>query len=266
MFGRKKPEQVGRPQSSSSDASGGGPTNASTPWASWPDFIGCNLAFAHLVGNLELAITVDGRVHAETLIAAAGAVAGWGAQCSLFSKPQTPSEPANGEFMVIKTNDGREFLFGNAINGMLMSNDPVLAQRCVWNLLAGAAVGRGMPQHELEGVHGMFSHVTKTLGGPGEGFPSTAKDHQPGTAVGPLLDHVRPLALACMTGAISKIAKEKGFKAEPSSWQAVTARAAAVTLSKCCSVLSPTVALTIGMESAIYASKILKNRATAAPA
>ena len=47
----------------------------------WKDdvvsYIGCNFAYADLANNLPRFLTIDGKLHAETLVAASGAIAGF---------------------------------------------------------------------------------------------------------------------------------------------------------------------------------------------
>jgi hypothetical protein len=226
------------------------------PWAGWPDETGCNFAAGHLVRNIQIPITKQGRIHAETLMTAAGAIAGWGAQQSFTADSKAFSlGQEQGQIIFVTVKDGRHMMFGDAINGMLASDDPVMAQRCVWNYLAGTALAHGLQQDELPDLNNMFAHVTRELGGPGEGFPSTPQQHQPLESAGRLLSRVLPTAHACLTGEISEITKTNNFRAEQASYQIVTAWSAAQILSQCCEVLQPKIALIIGMEAAIYASK-----------
>ena len=254
-FGKKPPEPPSPPAADRVDAA---PSHPPLPWAGWVDEIGCNFAGAHLVQNLQVPLTVDGRVHAETLIAAAGALAGWGAHRSFVASTEALTRAERDKQVTIATmKDGRRLLFGDAINAMLVSNSPATAPLCVWNYLAGTAIGHGLAERDLPDLGGMFSHVSKQLGGAREGFPSTPDEHQPHLAAGQLLDRVRPLGLACLTGEISEITKKQGFFANETSWQAVTAWSAGKILAQCCSVLAPGIGLVIGMESAIYASKLI---------
>ena len=224
------------------------------PWAGWADAIGCNFAAGHLVQNLgQPLIGGDGRLHAETFMAAAGVLAGWGAQQSLFANPG--DIPAGG-LNVVTLKDGREMLYGDAINDRLISNDPDAATLCVWNNLAGTAIGHGLPEADLPEVGPLFRAVTERMGGPLEGMPSTPDDHRPAAPAQALLARVMPVAMACLTGEISEITKRQGFAASPSSYQAITAWAAAKVLAQCCSVMDQRLALVIGMESAIYGSKL----------
>ncbi len=222
------------------------------PWAGWPDEIGCNFAAGHLVRNLAVPLTVDGRIHAETLMCAAGAVAGWGAHRSLIRSG------AQFTMQLATLSDGRELLFGDDINGMLMSNDPATATRCVWNNLAGTAIAHGLLQSDLPDINAMFRSVTERLGGPLEGLPSTPDTLQPHMPAAKLLEHVLPVTLACLTGEISETTKKNGFRAAETSYQIVTAWTAAKILPQCCSIMHPKMALICGMESAIYASKLMK--------
>jgi len=226
------------------------------PWAGWPDEIGCNFAAGHLVRNLsQPLIGGDGRLHAETFMAAAGVLAGWGAQRSLLADPGTLSDAAVQLHMVTLT-DGRQMLYGDAINNRLMTSDPEQATACVWNNLAGTAIGHGLAEADLPDVAALFRSVTERMGGPMEGMPSTPDDHRPAAPAGVLLERVLPVAMACLSGEISEVTKKQGFAASEASYQAVTAWTAAKVLAQCCSVMAPGLALVIGMESAIYGSKV----------
>lgn len=225
------------------------------PWAGWPDEIGCNFAAGHLVQNLaQPLIDGDGRLHAETFMAAAGVLAGWGAHRSLLASPITPGVATDMHIVTLK--DGREMLYGDAINNRLMSNDPATAPLCVWNNLAGTAIGHGLPQADLPDPGQLFRNVTERMGGPLEGMPAIPDGHSPAAPARMLLNRVMPVAMACLTGEISEITKTQGFAALESSYQAVTAWVAAKVLAQCCSVMPPGLALVIGMESAIYGSKL----------
>jgi hypothetical protein len=230
------------------------------PWAGWPDEIGCNFAAGHLVRNLSPPLVVDGRLHAETLMCAAGAVAGWGAHRSLMRDPATVqlTTQLKGQLQMVTLKDGREMLYGDAINNRLMSNDPALAPRCVWNNLAGTAIGHGLTPDQLPGIDAMFGSVTARMGGPLEGLPSTPAEHQPHAPAAVLLERVLPVTLACLTGEISEITKKQNFHALETSYQIVTAWTAANILAQCSGVMPPKMALIIAMESAIYASKLTK--------
>lgn len=222
------------------------------PWAGWPDEIGCNFAAGHLVRNLGAPLTLEGGLHAETLMCTAGAVAGWAAHRTLIAGGA--GKPVSLQMVTMK--DGRQMLYGDGINDMLVSNDPAFAPRCVWNNLAGTAMAYGLAESDLPQLDDLFRSVTERLGTPLEGFPSVGQDHQPQTTAAGLLDLVLPVTLRCLTGEISETTKTQGFHAAETSYQIVTSWVAANLLGQCTSVLKPRTALIICMEAAIYASKL----------
>src|SRR5215470_7347370 len=62
------------------------PSPGGFPWSDDRDsVVACNLAAGNLANNLPRRLTHDGRIHAETYIAAVGAIAGFAAQCSLLA-------------------------------------------------------------------------------------------------------------------------------------------------------------------------------------
>ena len=102
-----------------------------------------------------------------------------------------------------------------------MTSDPEQAKVCVWNNLAGTAIGHGLAEADLPDVGELFRSVTERMGGPLEGMPSTPHDHRPAAPSGVLLERVLPVAVACLTGEISEVTQKQGFAA-PTSYQAVT--------------------------------------------
>lgn len=228
------------------------------PWAGQPDEIGCNFAFGHLVRGLpDLLADEQGRINAETLMCAAGAIAGFGAHISLISDPAAwNAAAAAGKINIVKMNDDRELLFGDAINDMLSSADAHIAPKRVWNVLAGTAISNGASAAALPDLGEMFAHVARSLGSDDEGRPSVPELNQPHLSVREILVAVGPFAVKCLTGKISETTARQGFAASETSWVAVTAHAAASQLSDVSGVLDPLIAARIAMESAIYASKL----------
>jgi hypothetical protein len=268
MFGKKKPENPPAPPASSppKQPSGDGdppenppPEGPPVPWAGWPDEIGCNFALGHLIQNLGAPLTRDGRIHAETMMCAVGAVAGACAQISLLNDPVAHKKAASQEngIVVVKTNDGREWLYGEAINHMLTSADPAIAPMRVWNNLAGGAIGAGLSPDDLPTLEQVFGHVSQALGGPMDGRSSVEMKHQPHLTVLDALKIVWPVAHDCLTGNISEICRKNGFAAADTSWAAVSAVAAGRLLVQVAEILPPKIALIIGIESAIWASKMM---------
>ncbi len=122
-------------------------------------------------------------------------------------------------------------------------------------MTAGAAIAAGLKLEELPSVDSFFEHVAKTLGGPLEGSPSITK-YSFQLPSKDLLKLVWPLALKCFNSELSG-AMMKPTVIVPQRWRpVVAARAVNTFIGQVATVLPPKDALTIVMETAIYASKL----------
>jgi hypothetical protein len=239
------------------------------PWAGQPDETACNYAFGLLLRNLPTRITLEGKIHAPTLMAAAGAVAGVCAQISLLADADKIQKArAEGRIQEIKLKaDNRRFLHGDALNEMLYSvRDPVLARSRVWNMMVSAALQRGLDRNAMPNVPNMFKHVSESYGTPREGRPSVEEKLQPVASVRDLLGLVGPVSFAALAGEIDPTITTSSGRANRKSWVAISAQAAANMLLNTSRILPPAAALTIAMESAIYASKMNANAPIEQPA
>ncbi len=239
----------------------------SFPWAGQPDETACNFAFGHLVRNLPARLSADGKLHAPTLMAAAGAVAGVCAQVSLLADPAR-MERARDEkrLQEVTLKDGRVFLYGDALNEMLYAvRDPGVARARVWNMMVSAALQKGLDRKDLPAIPDMFRHVSDSFGTMKEGRPSVADNAQPIMPVRDLLRLVGPVSFAALAGEVDPVSARTAGKCERTSWVAISAQAAANMLLNASRILPPKLALAIAMESAIYASK-LRARTGARPA
>lgn len=233
------------------------------PWAGQPDETACNYAFGMLLKNLPAQVMVENKLHAPTLMAAIGAVAGVAAQVSLLSdveKIQKATEEK--KILEVKLKDGRTLMYGDALNEMLYSaRDPELARSRVWNMMVSAAMSKGLDRTELPNVPEMFKHVSESFGTAQEGRPSTPANAQPIMAVRDLLRFVGPVSFAALAGEmqLTGIVDTAPLRANRKSWVAITAQAGGHLLATAAKVMPPALCLTIAMESAIYASKLRAN-------
>ncbi len=226
------------------------------PWDGQPDYAACNFALGHLIQYVEKRLTLEGRIHAETLLAAIGAIAGFSALRALMAHLAETKDPAiAGQLNIVQSNSGAKYFIGEPINRTLIPAAAGEAGRKLWSLAAGGAVAAGLDRTKLPEVGPMFAHVTQNLGGEREGRPSLPKEHQPIMPAGELLLLVWPLALMSFTGRFPGAPREFGV-AGIQNWPAISARAANTFIQKVKNVLEPSIALTIVMESAIYASKL----------
>lgn len=226
------------------------------PWQDAPDQVACNLALGHLVTNLPRRLTVDGRIHAETYISAVGAIAGYAAQRTLFAEvPPVMGVNINR----VDTASGQHYWFGDSLNFMLVPKGDDSASRCVWSLAAGSALAAGMRPQQMPALDAMFKHVASTLGGATEGRSSVPPQHQAHLPARDLLRAVWPLADVCLSGRLpgSLTGGKDGYPAAPVHWwAAIAAWASNKPIRDVKDVLSPDVALTLLMETAIYCSKL----------
>ncbi|HEX7921704.1 MAG TPA: hypothetical protein VF583_12180 [Bradyrhizobium sp.] len=222
------------------------------PWKDAPDAVACNFAFGHLVRNLPPRLTISGRIHAETYISAVGAIAGYAAQRTLFAE----SPPVMGvNINRVDVASGDHYWFGDTLNFMLVPNTESGNNRCVWSLAAGAAVAAGLALQQLPKLDAMFRHVAATIGNANEGKSSVAAEHQAHMPARDLLKAVWPMATMCFSGKFPNASRDFGV-APVAWWSAIAAQAATRPIHDVKGVLSPDIALTLLMETAIYCSKL----------
>lgn len=236
-------------------------TGNSFPWAGQPDETACNLAFGNLIQSLPARLTQDGKLHAPTLMAAVGAVAGVAAQVSLLADVERMEKARKEEKLLeVTLKDGRMFLYGDALNEMLYSvRDTTIARSRIWNMMVTAAVSKGLAEKDFPNVPAMFKHVSEGFGTDREGLPSTPANAQPIAKVRDLLMLVGPVAFAALSGEMNKSTTGETMRANRKSWVAITAQAAGNMVLNASRIMPPAVCLTIAMESAIYASKMRAN-------
>lgn len=227
---------------------GAAPDNRRTyPWTGDEREAACNFAFGDLFNNLPQLAVFDGQVHLATLAAAAGAVAGFSAQCAL--RAENGGWPAG--MKVATTKSGAQYYFGDPLNNALMAGSAAEAPLRAWSMIAGAAVAVGVQPSPL---YQMFAHVSAMIGQDEGFYPAAAERPKlPGLE---LLKRVWPLASDCFEGRLSgKVMRDEA--AAPARWRPViAAHVAHYGLRQTQSALDPATGVAIAFESAIYASKI----------
>lgn len=218
------------------------------PWDADARAAACHCAFNDLFNNLPSLAMFDGALHLPTLLAAAGAVAGYAAQRALFAEAGAWSAGTQ----VATTKAGYTFYFGDPLNHMLVPAAAADAPLRLWPVAAGAAQAAGVAPPD---VNAMFAHVSHTIGQDLDFFP-TPDDAQPKLGGIALLKHVWPRALDCFEGRLSgKVLRGEGVV--PQRWRPVVAAYVAhFGLRQSQATLHPATGATLVMESAIYASKV----------
>ena len=215
----------------------------------------CNLAAGNLANNLPRRLTREGRIHAETYVAAAGAIAGFAAQCSLLA---TADAATCANLHIVTSKSGNKYLFGDPLNNaLLLARNESDARGRVWPKALGGAVAAGFGEERARALNvgPMFAHVASTIGGENEGLPSVAAEHHPHLPAGELLKFVWPLASQLFAADFDET--HRRFGPVPRKWWgAIAGFGAGRPIVDVKDVLAPEIALTILMETAIYASKL----------
>jgi hypothetical protein len=226
------------------------------PWSGDQDsFVACNLAAGNLAHNLPRRLTREGRIHAETYVAAAGAIAGFAAQCSLLA---TADAATFANLHIVTPKSGNKYLFGDPLNdALLFARDVSDAEGRAWPKALGGAVAAGFGEARARAfdVGPLFAHVASTIGEANEGLPSVAAEHHPHLPARELLKVVWPMASQFFAADFDEF--HRRFGPVPRKWWgAVAGSGASRPIVDVKDVLAPEIALTILMETAIYASKL----------
>jgi hypothetical protein len=228
---------------------------AVTPWQEQPEASACDAAVRNLLNALPARLTLDGRVHSETCLAAIGAIAGFSAQCALFEHLQDSGDAALLKHLRMATaNTGSEYFFGEPLNHMLVPASDAESNGRLWSLAVAGAINAGLWPSDLPDLGEMFSHVATTLASEAEGWPSVARTHQPHMNGKETLEIVWPVAMDCFNGRAPNAPRNQPVPTR--HWPAVTGHVAGALIQRTASHVHPRTALILVIESAIYASKI----------
>ena len=115
-------------------------------------------------------------VHAETTLAALGALAGFSVQMALRETLVRPGKMSEDKvFVIAKTKNGESFYLGNLSNEGLFGGKPGIIS--VYALVGGGAQKAGA--NELPDIKDIATHVVSTLGTDKFGVPRVSADHMP---------------------------------------------------------------------------------------
>lgn len=104
----------------------------------------------------------------ETILSAAGALAGFAAQEAIWEGVVRPGKMSAAQALVcVKTISGETYYFGGFLNTILASTRE--GQLSIWRLVAGAAVKAGVSSLPL--LEPLFAHCAETVGTPNFGKP-----------------------------------------------------------------------------------------------
>ncbi len=174
----------------------------------------------------------------ETLLSVIGACAGFGCQMMVREAVRRGKIPEKQAFVVIQTQDGGVFYFGDQLNQPLLE-----APMSVWAQVAGAVQSLGKIPPD---IHDIVRFVASSVGGDTFGSLRVAKDHQPSEEPIESLRRQWPNGQAWL--------RETGFDPMFTGWYFGTAAQKIILSAK--DSLDPVVAAQIVMEAAVAMAKI----------
>jgi len=178
-------------------------------------------------------------IHIETLLSALGAMAGFGCQIAvrevLVKSGRMPLESA---FVIVRGVNGARYFMGDYLNQPLLQ-----ARISVWSLVAGAVHHTGAP---LPDINEIVHRVVASVGSSDFGTLSVPADHQPAEQP---IDTLKKQWAICY-----KVLSE--LNADPFFTGWYFALAAQMLILKGKTVIDPTLAGQIVMESAVSMAKI----------
>lgn len=197
------------------------------------------------IGGKELALRLleqlktDKGIHVESLMCAAGALAGYSCQATVRAKNRAQGLEELASLSVATTDDGRTFVFGDFLNKYLAESE-----MSVWSIAAGGAEACGCTQ--ILDVNDIFLHVANTIGTSQFGVPRLPEGHpiheQPQEYVTRLWPVLFPMV--------------ERFCPEPDHWPMLFGIAIQDLLFQTKGTLNPCVALRVVMETAVPMSKV----------
>ncbi|GAB2901074.1 hypothetical protein GCM10027046_32590 [Uliginosibacterium flavum] len=202
-------------------------------------FIGAKIGGKEVLQRLLAGMKDEKGVHVESLLTALGALAGYACQASVRVEALANGEGENSRFMVVETDNGQKYYFGDALNKALAES-----KYSVWSLAAGTAQHLGCQQ--LPDLHAIFQHVASSGGRADFGIPRIPDGHRPADIPINYLKALWPVFLPLV----------KQFCASSFEWPLLFASAIQEAMEFGKGVIDPTLAVTIVMESAIPMSKV----------
>ena len=212
-----------------------------------------NLAVDHLRQNLTEMLKGEKGVHAETLMAVIGAIAGQAVIHAIVEdQVKTGRLPKGAQLLEVRTADGKRYFFGDHLNGYLIPEGR--QPYPLWGVVSSAALAAGVPEAELPKVDAMFAHVAASVGTPEFGVLRPIEGHD--TAWPPLecLMAFWPIARRLFLFTFPGVPDDRPLAVR--HWPMVAAIVAQHYVAMTKDVLDPRIAVLIFMESAVAMSKV----------
>lgn len=202
--------------------------------------VGIKIGAQEINHRLLKAMKSEKGVHAESLLTALGALAGYACQASLRSEALSRGEGANSPFIEVKTADGKRYFYGDPLNHRLFEG-----HYSVWNIVTSGLRIDGLLE-TVPDMHPLFEHVTGTIGTEQFGLPRFPEGHNAGDLPINYLKGLWPKLLPLV----------KEMAPRPEEWPVLYGCALQEILRMTKGVMPPELALQVIMESAVPMSKV----------
>lgn len=200
---------------------------------------GAKLGAKEVFHRLSQSMKNEKGTHIESLLCALGALAGYACQASIRAQASANGMSETAAFQTVATKDGKQYFFGDPLNNALVG-----AQYSVWGLAGGAAQHVGV--NEFPDLDEIFRHTASALGGDQFGIPRVPDNHRAHDTPINYLKAIWP----------SLFPTVKLFCPNPVDWPILYGLAIQEVIEAGKSVIDPSLALKIVMESAIPMSKV----------
>jgi hypothetical protein len=233
------------------------------PWESDTEStIIANFTIGSLRDSVMNWLTSERGVHAELLLVAIGAIAGFAAQAAAFQSIGPPGTPIPDRKIVMVEAGGQKYYFGDRINGYLVRQMNEYAYP-LWGFVAAAAMQCGLAEKDLPDVEEMFAHTAKSIGKPEFGVPRVPEGVVPAFTPHKALELFWPAAKELLSNkddlllpSSLKSTPMHGMSVPVAHWPLIVALVARQFIFSAKDVLKPDVAFRLIMESAIAMSKV----------
>jgi hypothetical protein len=207
-------------------------------------------------------------IHAETLLATIGALAGFSAQYAIWQTVvKTGQLPEHGglnkeagAFVVAETEGGEKFYFGDLLNSFLVPQEGDNArfgpdgERTLWAAVAGAVAKCRRKPMSRDEIGEVFKNAAATSGSALFGQPRLPRRHQPHMEPRSALNRAWPKVKLILGRCDAPQAV--GVPLPPDRWPTVVALVAAHLILLAKDTLDPALAMRIIFEAAIPMSKV----------
>lgn len=202
----------------------------------------------------------DGRIHAETLLTAIGALAGFSAQNAALDQASRAGVLPQYSLLLAGTASGDQYLVGNWINAHLF-NDPG-ARYPFLGLVGGAAIQAGVDPKEFPDCNEIAKHVVTSLGGAEFGIVRAPPNHQPRFRPSAILEGLWSFVCDVLRLPPPDNVAEGEPPLQETYWPIIFSIVAAQFLGMTKEVLDPRISFALAMEAAVIAAKIHPDKIT----